>query len=122
MSFIGLRFALREWRRAEKNHALIVLGEKCGNKIEAKEVTDRALHELRKIADGFITSDFDAGTSPNDKSSLLKSLQSELAESSRISCELLEKGDEAGARKGKFFRDLLRQLIQYYMSTFEVIP
>ncbi len=43
--------AVREWRHAEKRHAMITLGELTGNVDEAKEIAERKLHEVRIAAD-----------------------------------------------------------------------
>jgi hypothetical protein len=47
--------ALRRWRYFEKRHAAVVLGEIDIDAQQAKEVSDRALHQLRIVADRAIT-------------------------------------------------------------------
>ena len=39
--------AVKAWRKAEKRHALMVLGELGGDADEAKDIADRKLHAVR---------------------------------------------------------------------------
>ncbi len=50
---VDLLAALEKWRRYEKRHAMMVLGEMPStfeHRTAAKENADRALHEVRKVA------------------------------------------------------------------------
>lgn len=43
--------AAKEWRKAEKRHALMELGELGGDSGEAKSIAERKLHAVRIAAD-----------------------------------------------------------------------